>query len=438
MHGEHIMTSSHPHYRRNFVALLGDYVFFGLGTTFAGVTTVLPSFIGLLTDSKVLIGLLVTLGNGGFMITQLFFANLVTNKSRKKPYFNVGGILSRPLYLLYGIALWLGLARSPLLALVLIFVVQITFWIGDSLCTVAWFDLLTKSTPPNRRGRLLSSAQITSAVLAVGAGAIIAVLLGEGGPPYPYNYAAVFILASVFLLMALGSWSFVVEPIEPGQVGERSRWRDYLPHLVETLRRDHLFRRLIAVRLLAGFDTLATGFYILFATGPLGLPPETIGVFTAAQMIGGVVASLALGAINERLGTHRVIQVATALALTAPLVALGVLWLPIQGAVLATTVYAWVFFMMGAVASSTMLGFFNYVMEIAPATQRPTYIGLFNTVGGALVVLPTIGGWLLQATSYGALFALTAVTLVIALGLSWTLPAAQKSAPAPVPEEQAA
>jgi MFS family permease len=430
------MTQAFPHYRRNFAALLGDYVFFGLGVTFAGVTTVLPSFIGLLTDSKVLIGLLVTLGNGGFMVTQLFFANLVTNKPRKKPYFNIGGSFSRPLYLLYGVALWLGLARSPALALVLIFVVQIAFWVGDSLCTVAWFDVLTKSMPPDRRGRLLGSAQVTGAVLAVGAGVIIAALLGESGPSFPYNYAAVFILASVFLLMALGSWSFVVEPIEPGQAGERTRWRDYLPHLVETLRQDHLFRRLIIVRLLAGFDTLAAGFYILFATGPLGLPPETVGVFTAAQTIGGVVASLALGAINERLGTHRVIQVATALALTAPLVALGVLWLPIHGTLLVTTVYAWVFFMMGAVASSTMLGFFNYVMELAPATQRPTYIGLFNTVGGAMVVLPTIGGWLLQVTSYGALFALTAVTLAAALGLSWTLPTARR--PAPVPEGQTA
>jgi MFS family permease len=424
------MTPSFPHYRRNFAALLGDYVFFGLGITFAGLTTVLPNFIGQLTDSKILIGLLATLGSGAFMLPQLVFANMVTNKPRKKPYFNIGAGFSRPLYLLYGIALWLGLARSPLLALVLIFAVQITFWIGDSLATVAWFDVLTKATPLERRGRLLGSAQITGAVLAVGAGVIIAALLSESGPPFPYNYAALFILASVFLLMALSSWSFVVEPIEPVEATERTRWRDYLPHLVETLSQDHLFRRLIIVRLLAGFDTLAIGFYILFATGPLGLPPETVGVFTAAQTIGGVVASLALGAINERLGTHRVIQVATALALTAPLVALGVLWLPIRGVVLITTVYAWVFLMLGAVASSTMLGFFNYVMELAPATQRPTYIGLFNTIGGALVVLPTIGGWLLQATSYGVLFALTAVTLAIALGASWTLPALRRPAPA--------
>ncbi len=424
------MTTLFPYYRRNFAALLGDYVFFGVGAAFAGLTTVLPNFIGQLTDSKIIIGLLSTLGSGAFMLPQLVFANLVTNKPRKKPYFNVGAGFSRPLYLLYGIALWLGLAHSPALALVLIFAVQVAFWIGDSLATVVWFDVLTKAMPPERRGRWLGSAQVAGAVSAVGAGAIIAVLLGESGPPFPYNYAALFTLASVFLLLALFSWSFVVEPIEPGEAGERTRWRDYLPHLVETLCQDHIFRRLIIVRLLAGFDSLAIGFYILFATGELGLPPETVGVFAAVQTVGGLIASLALGAINERLGTHRVIQVATALALTAPLVGLGVLWLPIRGEVLTTTVYAWVFLMMGAVANSAMLGFFNYLMELSPAAQRPTYIGLFNTIGGVLVVLPTIGGWLLQTTSYGVLFALTAVMLAIAHGLSWSLPAPRRLVPA--------
>jgi hypothetical protein len=74
-----------------------------------------------------------------------------------------------------------------------------------------------------------------------------------------------------------------------------------------------------------------------------------------------------------------------------------------------------------------MLGFFNYIIELAPSGQRPTYIGLFNTIGGTLVVLPVAGGWLLQTTSYGALFALTATILAVAHGLSWGLPSARHS-----------
>ena len=99
-------------------------------------------------------------------------------------------------------------------------------------------------------------------------------------------------------------------------------------------------------------------------------------------------------------------------------------WLPTRS--LTTAIYAWVFLVIGAVANCTMLGYFNYVMELAPAGQRSTYIGLFNTIGGALVILPTAGGWLLQTTSYGVLFALTAILLTLAHGLSWDLPSAHR------------
>jgi hypothetical protein len=58
-----------------------------------------------------------------------------------------------------------------------------------------------------------------------------------------------------------------------------------------------------------------------------------------------------------------------------------------------------------------MLGFYNYLLEIAPDDVRPSYIGLGNTVMGVLTLAPTLGGWLLEATSYTVLFA-TATGLV--------------------------
>ena len=161
----------------------------------------------------------------------------------------------------------------------------------------------------------------------------------------------------------------------------------------------------------------------------LGLPPETVGVFTAAQTAGRIVASVGLGALCERAGSRRVIQVAAAINLTAPLVGLGLLLTGAQAGAMTTMIYAWVYLAISVVRSSGMLGYYNYVLELAPAGQRPTYIGLFNTISGVLIVLPTVGGWLLQTTSYGVLFALTAGILIIAHGLSWSLPAPRRAAP---------
>jgi MFS family permease len=64
------------------------------------------------------------------------------------------------------------------------------------------------------------------------------------------------------------------------------------------------------------------------------------------------------------------------------------------------------------------------VLDLAPVGQRPTYVGLFNTISGVLIVLPPLGGWLLRTTSYGVLFGLTAALLILAHVLSLSLPSA--------------
>ena len=75
-----------------------------------------------------------------------------------------------------------------------------------------------------------------------------------------------------------------------------------------------------------------------------------------------------------------------------------------------------------------MLGFYNYLLEIAPDDLRPSYIGLGNTIMGILTLAPTVGGWLLEATSYTVLFGITALLVflgfLMALRLEPAMPAA--------------
>jgi MFS family permease len=414
-----------PHYRRNFLAIVGDFIGFSLAMTFVSSTTVLPALAGHLTESEVAIGLVSTMSTGAWLIPQLLFANLLTSKRRKKPYIMLGGVIGRPLHLVYGVALALGLYLYPSWALLLLFVVQMVFFVADSLASVAWFDVTGKAIPDERRGRLFGTGQLISGILAIGAGVLIAALLGDQGPAFPYNYSVILALASVFLLFSLGSLALVIEPDEPVEE-VRPAWRDYFPRLRDTLRHDRAFARLVLVRLLAGFDALALGFYVLFATRELGLPPATIGLFTAAQTVGRILTSVVMGALAERAGSHRVIQVATAIGLTAPLMGLAMVITNAQAGTATAVVYSWVFVTMGITISSSMLGYFNYALELAPAGQRPTYIGLFNTISGVLVVLPTVGGWLLQVSSYGVLFGLTAAVMITAHVLSLTLPSVRR------------
>ena len=74
-----------------------------------------------------------------------------------------------------------------------------------------------------------------------------------------------------------------------------------------------------------------------------------------------------------------------------------------------------------------MLGFYNYMMEIAPDDMRPSYIGLGNTIMGILTLAPTVGGWVLESTSYTVLFAITAVSVFAGFLLALRLGPAEQS-----------
>ncbi len=407
-------------YRRNFICFVLDYVFFGVGITFVGQTTVLPSFVSQLTDSAPLIGLISTIQTGAWLLPQLIAASYLADKDRKKPYLLLPAIIGRPVFLLLAGVLFLAGDRAPALILGLFFVSLAVFMGTDALASVAWFDILSKTIPPTRRGRLIGTGQVLSGLLTVGAGAVVNVVLGPQGPSFPHNYALLFFLAGLSFFVSWLAMSFLREPVTPMQT-RRLPWNAFLPKLLTVLRENRTFRLATALRLLTGLSGMALPFYVVYATGELHLGVGAIGLFLSSQVVGGILAGFVWGYLNERSGSKIVIQCSTILAFASPLLAL--LMGPIRHLAGASTIYVYslIFLAIGALNSSYMPGFINFVLELAPPEERTTYIALTNTLCGVLLVVPFLGGWLLQATSYPVLFAVTAVGIALGLVLTFRL-----------------
>jgi MFS family permease len=176
---------------------------------------------------------------------------------------------------------------------------------------------------------------------------------------------------------------------------------------------------------MSGAGGMAAPFYILHATEDLGLSGDAIGFFVSVQVGAGVLLGLLMGYVSERAGSRRVIQLSTILGLMSPLVALLVPLLIVGTSPILPWAYALVFVGIQGVNSGTVLGFVNFVMEIAPAEEGPTYVGLANTLGAVLLVYPLIGGVLLERISYAGLFTATAAVAALALLMATRLRAPQ-------------
>jgi MFS family permease len=408
-----------PHVRRNALAFIGESSWFGLGLVFASTTTVLPEFISRLTGSAVLVGLIISLTEGAWRAPQLLFANWVTNKPLKKIYLTRAGWIGRPMYLYIALALALGAARAPVLAAVLFFLFHTLMYLAMSVDTIVWWDVLAKAVPAARRGRVLGFSTALRGTMSIGVGLLMAYLLGDSGPGFPTAYTICFAAAGGCFLLSLSSWMFVVEPSET-VVRSRPTWPEYGRQIAGILKGSSAFRRLIVVRLLSGFNGLALGFFGLFGLKHLGFALSSLGIFAMVQTVSAILSGLWFARVSERAGNHRIVQIASFISFTGPVLALafllapGSIWRPL---------YGWTFVSIGIFQTAQFIGFASLNIDLAPPGQRSTYVGLFNTLSSLVIVWPAFGGWLLERTSYAVLFSLTSACLAVAFVASLFMPA---------------
>jgi MFS family permease len=405
--------------RRNVTAALIDSGSFGGALGFIGYSTVLPTIAQALSHSEPFVGLITTIWSGMWLLPQLPAGRWMAGRVYKKPILLRTAFFSRIGLLIFAVLLALNL--NPTLLLILLPIVVATFRGLDGVAAVAWFDIISKMFPPHVRGKILGWTQSAAFSTQFLSAFVVAWALSEAGPVYPYNYALLMGLAGIFVMISWSALLFYVEP--PGDVSNNvSAQLSIGAHARHILKSDRSFRLNAICRILIGGIGFATPFYVLQATQILQVPTDTIGLFLAAQTVGGVASSLICGVISQRRGSHIVIRITLILALIPPLMALLLNFFARGNAALATAGMVVIFAAMGATDGSFLLGFLQHVLDIAPPAERTAYTGLSNTIGGLTVIAPTIGGLLLQATSFQALFVVTLVFPIAGLIVASRMP----------------
>ncbi|MFQ6099998.1 MAG: MFS transporter [Anaerolineae bacterium] len=411
-----------PHYRWNFVALLVDYICFGVAFAFISPYSVLPAFVGQLTNSAPVIGLVGTVFNGSWLLPQLAVAHLISGRPRKKPYM-LAGLSGRIMFGVMVLALWAGLARYST-AMLILFFVCIGLWAAtDGVAAVAWFDIIARAIPLKRRGRLIGLGQVISGLAGVGVGALVGLILDRCA--FPEDYTLIFTLASVAFVPSILALALIRESLPQDANPETSNRTER--GWLRIIFADPAFRRLIACRLLVGMMGLVVSFYVVHAADVLHLPQSVIGSFVVAQTLAGTVSGAVLGLVSERWGPRYVARIGSAAAAAGPLFALVA---HLAGSGWLIRAYPFVYVALGVVNSTWMLGFTNYLLEIAPEGMHSAYVGLGNTIMGVLTLAPMAGGWLLEATSYTTLFSVTAAIVAIGFLLSLGLKPPRQTMPA--------
>ncbi len=393
-------------YRRNLAMLALDYISFGVGMGFLGPTTILPTLIRLLGGSLLAVGSLGAINAGGVLLPQLVAGRQIARRPLVKGYVVWMAVISRACLALGVPAIALLALRAPGLAVAALLLSFAAFNIADGFATVGWLDLLAKAIPVDRRGRAMGALQSGCSLLLIGVGWLVKIILAREGA-FPSSYVLLALLAAVFFGLCPLAIFLIQEPRGSTESQGPPPWRQYLPRLLSILRTDARFAWLTVTRWLAGLADMASPFYVLFAADRLHIRPDVIGLFISAGVVGGLLAGALLGPLGDRRGSRLVIAIVMALRCICPLLALLTPLVAGYHPWLGPGIFILIFALSGVVGGAQMVGFTNYLLEIAPAEERSTFVALSNTLGGLVLVAPLLAGWLVEVASYEALFVVT-------------------------------
>ena len=398
--------SVRAHLRKNVIVGLIDGSFFGLALGFGSFWTVLPLFVSNLTDSATLIGLVPAIHAVGWQLPQLFTAGQLARLRRFKPTVMQRTIHERlPFLGLAAVALLLPKigVNAALVATLLLLVWQ---GLGAGFTANAWQSMIAKIIPSDVRGTFFGG-QAAAANVFISLGAIaVGYVIEVGG--FPYGFALGFFLAAVFLAL---SWVFLnyTHELDSPETADPGRPAPALKDAWSILGRDHNFSWFLATRILALLATMGFSFYIIYALRRFNMDVVTAGWLTATSTISQTVANLGMGWLGDRIG-HR------------PMLILGAL------ATMFSSLLAWAapsldwFYLIFVLAGLANVAIWTTGMVITVAfgaeAERPTYIGLSNTLVAPFnIIAPILGGWLVDTISYQAMFMIAALIGLLTAGM---------------------
>jgi len=353
--------------------------------------TFIPAYVYTLSGSELMVGVARACQALGQALTPVLGATLVEHRRRVLSLALVVGALMRLQVL--GIAL-AGILLSATWNLVALCLLLGLFGFFLGIQGVVFNFLRAKTIPPEQRGLLAGlrnalAGVCASAVAYLGGRYLIEPeVLGNG-------YAAVFGVAFLLTALGLSMLALVREPDSP-EVRERSGVMARLRDLPALMRSDRNFTMYFLARALGSMGRMALPYYVLFAGTRVELTGGTLGILTAAFLIGQTGINLIWGILADRRGFRIVFNASLLVWILAVLLLMQTTdLLPLSFAFVA----------LGTGVGGFMLAAQNLVLEFGSLKNLPMRIAVANSVSELTTIVgPLLGGVLVMSVSYLPVF----------------------------------
>lgn len=391
---------------RNFWLGVVNGVFVNGGEAFLHSGLVMAPFLAALGAPAVVIGLVPALKVGFWFLPQLLVANRLSHEPLKLRFYHFTSTVRTIALFAMTAAVFLLAARQPGLVVAVVLVMITINAVAGGVGGVPFADVTAKIVPHERLGTFWALRNAIGGMLALAAGFVLRRILASD-LAFPTNFGLVFLFGTILSGIAYASFSLVNEP--PGVPGMKRPLIGMLREIPALVRADAALRRYLRVRFLGLASLLAEPFYAVYAIRVLGAPESALGLYVMAATATAIVASFAFRAPADRGRNVTVLQVGYVLLALAPLTAFLVHdW----------RAFSLVFVFASVGNAGVGIAAWNLLYAVAPAGERPLYIGLANSVLALPSLAPVLAGsvqpWVGTPVLFLGAFAMGLATLAFA------------------------
>lgn len=383
----------------NFFANLGDSSFFGLSLGITSFSAVLPLFVSSFTDSAILIGLIPSMHSLGWLLPQLFTARIVSKQKRFKPFLLTFSIQERLPFFFLALLAFLSNNLRPQLVILLTFVLLAWHGLSSGISGNPWQNLLAKVIPGENRatffGIMNGSSNLFGSIGAFMGGLILEECL------FPNNFALCFFLTFIAMMISWGCLALNREPERQIETQENTGFISQWDLIKQIFKHNRPFVVFLLSRISYQFGMMALAFLTVFSVNEIKVTTFTVGILTSILFIVQVASNPVLGWIADHWGRRNAFILGSFSALLGAVFA-GIAHQP------------WLLFpaflFIGIANSAFWTVGMAYSMEFGSDAEKPTYVGLSNTlVAPAVALAPLLGGWLAEQSGYRLTFTVSAI-----------------------------
>ena len=401
------------HQPRNAFAYMLANLINKIADELSSAKLILPWLLATLGAPAAFTGFLVPIREAGVLVPQLMVAAMIRKMPVRKTVWLWGAALSAMALALMA----LSVSRlSGAAAGWAIIVLLLVFSLARGLCSVSAKDVLGKTVSRGQRGSLMGYSAGIAGIVTLGFGLYVQWFASEDATLE--LMIALLGISALLWIFALLSFASIIE--QPGATEGGGNAISTALQSLALLKTDTRLRRFIIARGLLLSVAFAPPFYVLLAQQYASNGLSSLGMMIIAS---GIAASIS-APIWGRLGDRSSRWVMVLASLIAGILGVGVFILvEIDHPVMQQPVtYALLYLALIVFHSGVRLGRKVYLVDMASADTRATYVAVSNTVIGVLMLLGGVIGIIADILAIHYVILLLGLLCAGAAIYCWRLP----------------